>query len=139
MILPFFVPDIDQGFATASGIAQLNSVGLQLEFEVKENWFGRRHYSRIKMQIPYCEISHVVLRSNWFVTRLLIQTCCIATVSQFPEQESGKITLGIARGDRTSAKALATLLQLNILELELNFLSESFARFSSISQSGWNR
>lgn len=105
MILPFFVPDIYQGFATANGIAQLNSVGLQLELEVKEHWFGRSRCSIIKMRIPYCEISTVVLRSNWFVTRLMIQTCRVATVSQFPEQESGRITLGIARRDRDVAKS----------------------------------
>ncbi len=109
-------------FETANGIAQLNAERLQIEVEIKDNWFGKTHTRIIEIQIPYDEISSVVLKSNWFVNRLVVQTCRITTVRQFPEQESGKILLNIARGDRETARVFAAQLQANIIELELNRL-----------------
>lgn len=120
-ILPFSVPGMRE-FETANGIAQLNADRLQIEVEIKVNWFGTTHTRIIEIQIPYHEISSVVLKSNWFVNRLIIQTRHIATVRHFPEQESGKISLDIARGDRKNARVFAAQLQANIIELELNRL-----------------
>lgn len=111
-----------RGFETANGIAQLNADRLQIEVEIKDNWFGITHTRIIEIQIPYDEISSVVLKSNWFVNRLIIQTCRIATIRQFPEQESGKISLNIDRGDRETAKVFAAQLQANIIELKLSRL-----------------
>lgn len=126
-VLPFSVPNVDRGFATASGIAQIDRAGLQLELVVKDVGFGRVRSSRIEIQIPYCEMSSAVLKSNWFATQLIIQNCRIATVSQFPEQEGGKITLIIARCDRKTAKALFKLLQSSIIEAKLNSLNQTIA------------
>lgn len=109
-------------YTTANGIARLNTDRLQIEVEIKDNWFGTTHTRIIEIQIPYDEISSVALKSDWFINRLIVQTCRIATVRKFPEQESGKISLNIARGDRETATVFARQLQVNIIELELNRL-----------------
>lgn len=124
IILPFSVSNVYQGFATASGIAQINCAGLQLELAVKDAGFGRIRPSRTEIQIPYYEMSSAILKSNWLATQLIIQMCRIATVSQFPDQESGKITLSIARCDRKTANVLFTQLESNIIEAKLNRLNQ---------------
>ncbi|MBW4601962.1 MAG: hypothetical protein KME29_20890 [Calothrix sp. FI2-JRJ7] len=121
--LPFSIPGAYQGFATVNGIALINATELTLEFEVKDNLFGLLKSVIHKVQIPIYELCEVNLNTNWFSTKLIIQTRSMETISQIPENSAGKIKLAIARQHREIAQQFVSILKLNMAETKLNSLN----------------
>ena len=120
--LPFFIPKVYEGFATANGMARVTRDGLALEFEVKDGFVGMLKSGVREVQIPLDDLQQLELRKGWLTTRLVIKTRRMAVVSKLPGKHTGGIELGVARQDRKIAEALVSMLLLNLSERELEKL-----------------
>lgn len=121
--LPFFIPNVYEGLATAHGMARVTRVGLALEFEVKDGFVGMIKSGLREVEIPLDDLHRLELRKGWFKTRLLIKTRRMGAVTQFPgKHTTGGIELGVARQDREIAEALVSMLMLHLSERELEKL-----------------
>ena len=117
--LPFFIPNVYEGFAKANGMARVTHMGLALEFEVKDGIVGMIKSGLREVEIPLDDLQQLELRKGWFRTRLLIKTRRMAVVSKLPGNHTGGIELGVARADRKIAEALVSVVTLHLSEREL--------------------
>lgn len=117
--LPFVIPSVYEGLATARGMARLSPAALILEFEVKDSIVGVIKTGVREVQVPIEEIHRLDLRKGWFRTRLLIRAHRMMTFDKVPGQKSGTIELRVAREDRSVAEALVSTLKLRLSEREL--------------------
>lgn len=120
--LPFSIPNVYEGFATAHGIARMTSAGLTLEFEVKDGIVGMIKSGVREVQIPMDDLHLLELRKGWLRTRLFIRTRRMTAVDRVPGNRAGTIELRVAREDRPIAEALVSLVMLKLSERELEKL-----------------
>jgi hypothetical protein len=116
---PFSFPEVYQGLASGGGIATANTAGLTLEFQVKDGFFGVIKSGVRKVEIPIAELESVVFKQGWFRNRLLIKVRSMTTLAAVPGSDTGRVELSVARRDRLSARALASLLMLSVSERNL--------------------
>ncbi|GAB1537534.1 hypothetical protein NUACC21_01790 [Scytonema sp. NUACC21] len=128
--LPFSMMNVYQGFAEANGIAKASEAGLLLEFQIKDGLVGVLKSDIKEVTIPIQEIFSVELQVIWFITRLIIRTKSMVTVSDVPGNKAGQITLWIAPKHRQVARELVTTLKLSMAEKELDGLKEEIAQLS---------
>jgi hypothetical protein len=124
--LPFTIPGVYEGLASAHGVAHPTREGLTLEFQVKDGFVGMVK-SRIKeVAIPLQEIVSIELKDGWFRKRLFIRARSLATLTRIPGHESGQIVLKIARKDLPMARELVSVLRLSLSEKELQSTLDAF-------------
>ena len=120
--LPFSIPNVYEGFATAHGMARITSSGLTLEFEVKDGIVGMIKSGVREVQIAIDDLHVLELRKGWLRTRLFIRTRRMTAVTRIPGNRAGVIELRVAREDRQIAEALVSLVMLKLSERELEKL-----------------
>ena len=120
--LPFFIPNVYEGLATANGMARITEAGLTLEFEVKDGIVGMLKSGIREVLLPIDDLHRLELRKSWLKTRLFIRTHRMAAVSRIPGNHAGGIELGVARQDRQIAEALVSVMMLKLSERELERL-----------------
>jgi len=125
--LPFSIPKLYEGFATAHGIARMTSSGLTLEFEVKDGIVGMIKSGVREVQIAIDDLHVLELRKGWLRTRLFIRTRRMTAVTRIPGNRAGVIELRVAREDRHIAETLVSLLMLKLSERELEKLESDSA------------
>ena len=121
-VVPFFIDQIYQGFATARGLASMTSDGLTLEFEVKDAVVGVLRTGPRHVHIELDHLGGVELITGWFTTRLRIRTRTMAALSAVPGDHTDCIQLGVRRQDRPMAQALASAIALRLSERQLEIL-----------------
>ncbi|HEX5107421.1 MAG TPA: hypothetical protein VFV95_03205 [Vicinamibacterales bacterium] len=120
--LPFSIPKLYEGFATAHGIARMTPAGLTLEFEVKDGIVGMIKSGVREVQIAIDDLHQLELRKGWLRTRLFIRTRRMTAVNRIPGNRAGMIELRVARQDRQIAESLVSLVMLRLSERELEKL-----------------
>ena len=117
--VPFSFPDVYQGFATGGGIATANAMGLTLEFQVKDGFFGVIKSGVHKVDITLGDLQSVVLKQNWLRNRLFIKVRSMAILADVPGSDRGQVELRVARSDMRAAQSLVSLLTLSLSEKQL--------------------
>lgn len=121
--LPFTIPNVYEGLATAKGLARMTAAGLTLEFEVKDGFVGVIKSGVREVHIANDDLHQLDLRAGWFSTRLFIRARSMAVLSRLPGSEAGAIELRVARHDRATARALVSTMMLRLSERDLERLA----------------
>ena len=121
-VVPFFIDQVYQGFATARGLASMTADGLTLEFEVKDAVVGVLRTGPRQVHIQIDQLGSVELITGWFTTRLRIRTRTMAALSALPGDHTDCIQLGVKRQDREKAQALASAIALRLSQRRLEEL-----------------
>ena len=120
--LPFFIPKVYEGLATAHGIARITRSGLTLEFEVKDGFVGVLKSGLREVVIPLDDLQLLELRKGWFKTRLFIRTRRMATLQKIPGNHAGGVELECRARTETSPRRWYPGRMLNLSERELEKL-----------------
>src|SRR5688572_1691976 len=123
--VPFSFPDVYQGLAKGGGIAIATDVGLTLEFQVKDGFFGVIKSGVQKVSIPLSELQSVALKQGFFRNRLFIKVRSMTILADVPGSDVGQVELRVARNDKRAAQALVSLLTLSLSERQLAELSKT--------------
>lgn len=118
--LPFAIPHVYQGFATATGVAILNPDYLILEFEVKDSFLGVLRSGVRVVQIPLNEVVDIELKPYLFSTQIQIQTKSLQPLQDIPEKDAGEIILNITKRYRDIAHQFIAMLKVRLFEIEFN-------------------
>jgi hypothetical protein len=78
--------------------------GLLLEYQVKDAVFGLIKSGPKEVFVPYDELDKIQLTSNFFMTRIRLYIDDLKILDQFPNNDKGRITLKIARAQKSIAK-----------------------------------
>ena len=116
--VPFSIPDLYDGFATARGIARKEPEHLVLEFDVREDVVDVFNSSVSQARIPLTEIESVGVSKRLWWTTLALRTTSMASIADGRSEEG--LRLSIARKYRDDAAMLAAEVDLRIAELRLD-------------------
>ncbi len=118
--LPFAIPYVYRGFATATGVAILNSDYLILEFEVKDSFLGFLQSGVRVVQIPLNEVVDAELKPRLFSTQIQIQTKSFQPLQGIPEKDAGEVVLNISKRHRDITHQFIAMLKVRLFEIEFN-------------------
>lgn len=111
---------------TVRGVLRTEPEGVELEFSVSENSYGRRpsETSAIRtVTIPWREIQSLVYRPRWFVLgALVLRTRSMRTLEGVPGAQGIEFTIGISRGERLPAREVAANVELTLAEQRIEAL-----------------
>lgn len=118
--VPFSIPNLYGGFATARGIARTEPDHLVREFDIKEEPIGEFSSGISQVRIPLGEIESLELNKRLWWTALAVRTRSMASIADVPGRSQEGIRLSIARKYRNDAAMLAAEVDLMIAELRLD-------------------
>ncbi len=121
--VPFSIPNVYGGFATARGIARAEPEHLVLEFDIKEELIGEFSSGISQARIPLTEIESLEVSTRFWWTTLAVRTRSMASIADVPGRSQEGVRLSIARKYRTDAAMLAAEVDLRIAELRLDEMS----------------
>ena len=122
--IPFTIPSVYEGLATAHGVARSTEAGLVLEFQVKDGFVGMVTSGVKEVQVPFHELVSIELKEGWFRRQLLIRARSLTTLASVPGHESGHVVVRIARKDVPMAREMVSILRLTLSERQLESLTE---------------
>lgn len=96
--LPFSIPDLYAGLATAHGMARFDGKHVSIEFEVRDEIAGVVRSGVKDAAVSVQDILSIQLKRGWWKHQVLIQTDHLK-VGEIPNMERGQIRLQIARND----------------------------------------
>jgi serine/threonine protein kinase len=102
--VPFNIPDLHGGFATADGILRFDGQSIEIECQSKDSIFGTIKSGTINVSTPISDIVYIRSKGR-SCKQIIIQTDKLSTAAQVPGSESGTIKLSIASPDRETAMA----------------------------------
>ena len=120
--LPFKTDGAYHGFAEVSGMLHVDRDDLELEFEVKDSFFGALKSGPKKLSISYADLSKLTYVRTLFKSRLEIKVKSLRILSQFPAAKDGLITLKINRKLKEETEDIVTYVNLRIAEIGLEKL-----------------
>ena len=100
--LPFTIPNVHGGFATADGILRFNGKTIEIEWQTKDCVLGTFKSGPHTQTISIADVLWVKSK-NRSGSKLVIQTDKLATADRIPGTESGNIKLNIPRAERELA------------------------------------
>ncbi len=122
--VPFSVPDLHGGLATARGIVRLDADHLVLEFDVRDDFVGLFNSSVSQARIALTEIESLELSRRLWWTTLAVRTKSMASIAEVPGRSHEGFKLKIARKYRDGAAALAAEVDLRIVEIRLDEMEQ---------------
>ena len=105
--MPFSIPNLYDGFATAMGIARKEPGHLVLEFDVREDVVDVFNSSVSQSRIPLTEIESVGVSKRLWWTTLALRTTSMASIADVLGRSEEGLRLSIARKYRDDAAMLA--------------------------------
>jgi serine/threonine protein kinase len=109
--VPFTIPDLSGGFTAAYGVLQLYEQGLALEFEVKEEVFGKVVNAARVVSVPIEKILSAELKKGWFGSQLVVNTGSILVTKDIPASQQGTFKLKL--GSEVRSMGVELVQQLN--------------------------
>ena len=122
--VPFSVPNLHGGFATARGIVRLEPEHLVLEFDVRDDLVGVFNSSVSQVRIPLTEVESLKLSKRLWWTSLVVRTKSMTVIADVPGRSHEGFRLNIARKYRDDAAALAADVDLRIAEIRLGEMDQ---------------
>ena len=122
--VPFSIPNLYGGFATARGILRLEPEHLVLEFDVRDELIGMFNSSVSQARVPLAEVESLEVSARLWRTTLAIRTASMASIADVPGRSQEGVRLSIARKYREDARMLASEVELRIAELRLGEIDE---------------
>ena len=120
--VPFSIPNLYGGFATARGIARIEPEHLVLEFDIRDDLIGEFTTSINQARIPLAEIESLEVSRRLWWTTLVVRTRSMASIADVPGRTQEGVRLNIARRYRNDAAMLAAEVDLRVAELRLDEL-----------------
>jgi hypothetical protein len=120
--LPFKTDGAYHGFAEVSGMMHIDRDDLELEFEVKDSFFGALKSGPKKLEIDYADLSKLTYVRTLFKSRLEIKVKSLRILSRFPAAKDGLISLKISRKLKEETEDIVTYVNLRIAEIGLEKL-----------------
>ena len=108
--IPFSIPNVHGGFATADGILRFDGNAIEVEWQTKDSVFGSFKSGPHVQTIPVSEILWVRSKSR-NGSRIAIQTDKLTDAERIPGSQSGTIKLNVGRSDRSMALAFVVEIQ----------------------------
>ena len=118
--VPFSIPDLYGGLATARGIARIEPEHLVLEFDIRDDLIGEFTSSINQARIPLTEIESLEVSRRLWWTTLAVRTRSMASIADVPGRTQEGVRLNIARKYRNDAAMLAAEVDLRVAELRLD-------------------
>ena len=118
--VPFSIPNLYGGFATARGIARIEPEHLVLEFDIRDDLIGEFTSSINQARIPLAEIESLEVSRRLWWTTLAVRTRSMASIADVPGRSQEGVRLNIARKYRNDAAMLAAEVDLRVAELRLD-------------------
>ena len=122
--LPFKTDEAYSGLAAVEGIMRAEKTRLVLEYQVKDNILGMLKSKPKELAIPFTELSEVVYKRNWFISRFRLYVNSMRILGEFPVGKDGVISLRIRRNQKETAKGLESYVNLRLSEIRLDMLGE---------------
>ncbi len=122
--LPFKTDEAYSGLAAVEGIMRAEKGRLILEYQVKDNIFGVIKSKPKELMIPYEEMSQVLYKRNWFISRFRLHINSMRILGEFPVGKDGIISLKVKRKHKEIAKNLESYINLRLSEIRLDMLGE---------------
>ena len=109
---PFKIDHVYEGFAKAHGLARVNSQGVELELDVRDDVFQVIKSKPIRVQIPFSAIHSARLENTfWGNATVFIQAKTLEAVSKVPNAKQGLIKLSIDKADREMGTQMVSAIQ----------------------------
>ena len=118
--VPFSIPNLYGGFATARGIARIEPEHLVLEFDIRDDLIGELTSGINQARIPLTEIESLEVSRRLWWTTLAVRTRSMAPIADVPGRTQEGVRLNIARKYRNDAAMLAAEVDLRVAELRLD-------------------
>jgi serine/threonine protein kinase len=109
--IPFFISNVNYGFAEAQGLLKTSEQGLHIELEVRDAFFQATIVKPKSIGLPWNQIVSVKYQDGILNDSLLIQATSMTATADIPEARGGCATLKIKKNHRPEAKRLVTRLQ----------------------------
>ena len=118
--VPFSVPNLHGGLATARGIVRLEPEHLVLEFDVKDDLVGVFNSGVSRVRIPLTEVESLKLSKRLWWTTFIVRTRSMTAIADVPGRSHEGFRLSIARKYRDDAAELTAEVDLRMAELRLD-------------------
>lgn len=122
--VPFKIVELFSGLAEGRGILRVDETALTLELQVTDALFGLLKSRIINIQLPFDQVSGIIMTKGWFRKKLILRTHSMAPLTSIPGHSGNELVLVIRRRDRDSARFLISRLELRKTEVQLQKLEE---------------
>ncbi len=123
--LPFKITGVLTDFADSEGIARLDSDGLVLEFQIKDNVLGLLKSAPREVRIPFGDLAEASFKRGFFSGAIRLRARRLTILASIPGSNASELILTCKRRDRPVAQDLASRLSMRILEHDLREMADS--------------
>jgi hypothetical protein len=118
--LPFSIDDLYGGLARVNGLLRVREGELLLEYQTQDNLVGVFKGRSGTTVIPIRDIYEVEVKSNWLGRAFILRPRSLSLLADMPGADESQLKLKFNRRDLTSAKEIASYLNLRISEIRLD-------------------
>lgn len=120
----FEIHNFNQAFMEVQGLLSVYEESILLEFERKEEVFGKNKSALKEVRIPYSDLEEMEWKKGFFRSKIILVGKTMRSLSDVPGAVQGRLVMNVKRKDRDDAERVASRVRLRISEERLNSLDE---------------
>lgn len=120
----FEIHNFNQAFMEVQGLLSVYEESILLEFERKEEVFGKNKSALKEVRIPYSDLEEMEWKKGFFRSKIILVGKTMRSLNDVPGAEQGRLVMNVKRKDRDDAERVASRVRLRISEERLNSLDE---------------
>ena len=114
--VPFKIDDAYAGFGEVEGVLALESTGLKLEFQARDNLIGVVKSGIKELIVPLDQIEEIGFKKSLFGNKLTVRVTSMSLFEALPGQSPTEVSLGIRRKHADNALALVSRIRLTMAD-----------------------
>lgn len=120
----FEIPSINQGFVEVKGLLSVYEDSILLEFERKDEVFGKSKSGLKEARIPYSDLEELEWKKGFFKSKITLIGKTMKSLGEALGAEQGRLVMNVKRKDRDDAERVASRVRLRISEERLNSMED---------------
>ncbi len=121
LALPFKIDEVFEGFAEVDGLININKSSLIMEFQTRDAIFGVIKSNVKKVVLNAEDLIEIKVKKNWFSANMIIVANTFLAGKGLPKATGNELVLEIKKKDLDTAMQIASLMNMKISEIRLNY------------------